>query len=334
MKRRPTLGFDSPSDSQQETQALLSQVTRLLEEFQALSADSDLRKRVRAVIPVHHAVLELGKSLLPKELASSAQQRLLHYFRQYPKTILPREELEVVAGIDQWARRVRELRVEQGWAIASGKTIRQMAEQGEFPITPSELAGIQPDDYALLRETQDWEAAHRWNMAKGIRQKKTSVRDKILEYLRSNVGTAISGEELQYVAGNRTEWARRVRELRTEYGWPILTKQSGGQELDVGMYLLEEDRQSPEHDRVIPDRVRRSVLERDHYACRRCGWNHDLYSRSDPRHLELHHIEHHAHGGLNTIDNLATLCTGCHDELHAQESSMARDEFLIWLSGE
>src|SRR5690606_32201045 len=110
---------------------------------------------------------------------------------------------------------------------------------------------------------------------------------------------------------------RRTRELRTEYGWPIVTKMSGRPDMNVGSYLLEQDRQSPSHDRKIPDPVRSHVLRRDEYRCRRCDWKHDEFNRSDPRHLELHHIKKHALGGENTEPNLITLCTVCHDEWHA-----------------
>ena len=48
------------------------------------------------------------------------------------------------------------------------------------------------------------------------------------------------------------EWARRVRELRTEEGWPIVTRNSGRDDLAIGVYVLEEDRQTYEHDRSIP----------------------------------------------------------------------------------
>jgi hypothetical protein len=72
-----------------------------------------------------------------------------------------------------------------------------------------------------------------------------------------------------YVANEKTEWARRVRELRTELGWPVVTKVTGRPDLSVGVYVLEQDRQSPVHDRKIPDPVRAAVLTRDdHRWCR------------------------------------------------------------------
>ena len=142
------------------------------------------------------------------------------------------------------------------------------------------------------------------------------MRDKILKFLRENVGRGVTGEELRYVAGDKTEWARRVRELRTEFGWPVATKSTGRPDLGIGVYVLQADRQSPEHDRHIPDDVRREVLRRDGYRCRACTWSHNEWNPSDPRHLELHHVKHHARGGENIKENLTTLCTVCHDKLH------------------
>lgn len=313
------------------TSDFVNQLIYLLREFDELKTNSDLRPRVQALIPIHKGILDIGPSLIPRQIAASASKRLLHYFQLYPLTVLPREELAIVAGIDEWARRVRELRVEQGWAIISGTTAKHMATEGEFPIKDVEPDLLRPDDYILINPLQDRDAAHRWSTAKRIRNEKLGVRDKILEFLRQNVGVPVSGEELSYVASGRTEWARRVRELRTEYGWPIVTKQSGNIDLPVGMYLLEEDRQSPPHDRKIDDRVRRAVLMRDEYKCRRCGWNHTLYNRSDPRHLELHHIKHHVNYGANTADNLITLCTVCHDEWHSISDVYGEAGFFDWL---
>lgn len=132
-----------------------------------------------------------------------------------------------------------------------------------------------------------------------------SARARILEYMKKYAGTVLSGDELRIVAGI-SEYARRVRELRVEHGWRIL----------IGIYVLEEDRQAPEHDRKIPEAEYRAVLVRDNYTCRDCGWTHAQWNRSDPRHLEVHHIKRHVDGGSNTADNLTTLCNTCHDTRH------------------
>ena len=222
----------------------------------------------------------------------------------------------VVSGIQDYPRRVRQLRVEFGWPIASGVTIKELLDSGEEPSIEG-LKEMNPSEYILLNDEQDRDAALRWNLANKIRRQPGSVRDKILRFLRSNIGRAVTGEELRYVANNKTEWARRTRELRTEYGWPVATRSTGRPDLGLGLYVLQADRQSPAHDRHIPDDVRREVLRRDEYRCGVCGWSHAEWNPADPRHLELHHIKHHAQGGENSKENLRTICNICHDKLHA-----------------
>lgn len=109
-----------------------------------------------------------------------------------------------------------------------------------------------------------------------------------------------------------------MRELRTEFGWPVATKTSRRPDPPVGVYVLEPGRQSPEHDRRIPDPVRRAVLRRDSYRCRNRGWSYEEWNPSDPRHLELHDVQPHAEDGPNIENNLATLCTVCHARLHGK----------------
>lgn len=301
-----------------DPEAVRSKIEELIRDFQAELRTGGLRPKVLALVLVFHGLRSLGKALIPSEYASDARDRILYYLREYPRTVIDGDELLVVSGIQEYARRVRELRVEFGWAIASGVTIREMRDEGNEEV-PQDFDGMKPREYVLLSESEDRDAAHRWNVANVIRKRHGSVRDKLLGFLRANVGQGVTNEELRYVAGNKTEWARRVRELRTEFGWPIATKTTGLPDLGIGVYVLQADRQSPPHDRAIPDDVRRDALRRSGYRCRECDWSHGEWNRSDPRHLELHHIQHHAKGGENVEDNLKTLCTVCHDKLHREE---------------
>ena len=301
---------------QHDPESLREELVKLLINFEKELQKKDLRSKVLSLVPAHNLLRDLGSSLIPKEYASSARDRIIHYFRKYPRIVINGNELMVVAGISEWARRVRELRVQFGWSIISGVTAKEMGKEGEFPLADVDVSRMVQDDYVLLDDNQDRDAAFRWNKANEIRRKKFAVRDKILEYMRLNVGKQITGEELRYVANNKSEWARRVRELRTELGWPVVTKTTGMPDLPVGVYVLAEDRQAPEHDRVIPDHVRRDVLQRDGYRCQECGWHHEKWNPSDPRHLEAHHKEQHVDGGANTEENLVTLCNICHDKVH------------------
>ena len=303
---------------QANPEAVRQKVARLIENFEAELRSGELRPKVLALIPIFRELRDLGKALIPAAYTSAARDRILYYFRKYPGTIISGDELLVVSGIQEYARRLRELRVQFGWAIVSGVTVKEMCEE-EAEEVPDELKSMRPNEYVLLNAKEDRDAAHRWHVANRIRKQRGSVRYKILTFLKANVGRGVTNEELRYVAGDKTEWARRVRELRTEFGWPIATKATGRPDLGVGFYVLQADRQSPEHDRRISDDIRREVLRRDGYECKECGWAHNEWNPSEPRHLELHHIEHHAKGGKNVEGNLKTLCTVCHDKVHRHE---------------
>jgi len=302
-----------------KSEEIRKQLQKLLTNFEQELKSESLRNKVLSLVPCFHYLRDLGKSLIPSTTAKSARNRILHYFKKYPAIIISGDELLVVSGIQEYARRVRELKVQFGWSIVSGLTAKQMAEENEFPLPDIDVTSMGPSDYVLLSSEQDREAAHRWNLANEIRRENIAVRDKILKYLRKNVGQKVTGEELKYLAKDRSEWARRVRELRTEYGWPVVTQNTGRPDLEVGVYLLEADRQSPKHDRHIPDPVKRNVLRRDDYKCTMCNWSHEVWNRSDPRHLELHHQKPHVEGGENTESNLITICTVCHDIIHRKK---------------
>lgn len=50
---------------------------------------------------------------------------------------------------------------------------------------------------------------------------------------------------------------------------------------------------------------RATVLRRDRFRCRAPGCSHSRF-------LEVHHIKPRAVGGQNDLENLITLCSGCH----------------------
>lgn len=311
-----------------EPKAEVERLKVLLDWFLLQQDTSNLREQVRSLVPAFHGLRALGSGLIPAAVASSARDKIISYLQRYPLVLIDGDELLVISGIGEWARRVRELRVQFGWAILSGLAFREMAEAD--PETSAEIAStlgidpqkIKPDQYVLVSVNQDRDAAHRWNVLNTIRKKKLSVKAKIIEYMRLNVGARISIEELKYLANSKSEWARRVRELRTEDGWPIFSRMQGHPELPIGTYVLEEDKQAEAHDRKIPDDVRVTVLTRDGFACTYCKWDRTLLNPADPRKfLELHHLVAHANKGKNSEDNLVTLCNVHHDMVHANRLS-------------
>jgi hypothetical protein len=115
------------SHPENEAEAIRKSLVDLLTNFAEELRDSDLRIKVIALIPAFHKLRDLGSSLIPKTEASSARDRIIAYFKRYPRTVVNGDELMVVSGIAEWARRVRELRVQFGWSIYSGVTFNDMA---------------------------------------------------------------------------------------------------------------------------------------------------------------------------------------------------------------
>lgn len=249
------------------------ELLNLFAEFETILKNEDLRPKVLHLVKAFRSLRRLGVSVMPPqhEHREAARERILLYLRRYVCRIISGDEILVVSGIQEYARRLRELREQFGWRIVSGTVVKEMVGTGDLPNSP-EYTHAKADDYLLLSVEQDRESAFRWHLVNKIRNRKDiNIKTKILEFLLENVGVPVSGEELRKVANGTTEWARRVRELRTEEGWPIVTKQTGRPDLPIGVYVLEQNRQGEQHDRKIPDGERVKVLHRDSYRCQKCG---------------------------------------------------------------
>ena len=105
-----------------ESEKIRKQLQQLISNFEEELQSGNLRRKVLALIPCFHHLRDLGKSLIPSTIARSARDRILHYFLKYPGVIISGDELLVVSGIQEYARRVRELKVQFGWSIVSGLT--------------------------------------------------------------------------------------------------------------------------------------------------------------------------------------------------------------------
>lgn len=107
-----------------EPENIRKNLLKLLTDFeQELKSDS-LRDKVLSLVPCFNNLRDLGKSLIPSSIAKSARDRILHYLKKYPAVIISGDELLVVSGIQEYARRVRELKVQFGWSIVSGLTAK------------------------------------------------------------------------------------------------------------------------------------------------------------------------------------------------------------------
>ncbi len=288
-------------------ETLIKEAGEVLARYRVQHEGLSWRDKVLLLVELASKVKTLGTCTNPQAVKVGARERIRLYFLEHVGLVLFAEEIEVVSGISEYARRVRELRVQDGYKILTGHS--------NDPAVGVELGSA---EYLLLDSEPDIEAARRWHLANRIRRETGGgSRGRLLRYLQENVGQLVTNEELVYVAKAK-EFGRRVRELRTEQGYAISTKFTGRPDLAMGEYVLESlDRIAEPHDRRIPFDVQKTVYAKDANTCQLCGWNRDKWTRDDPRILELHHIKEHAAGGSNTPDNLTTLCSRCHDKVHA-----------------
>jgi len=160
--------------------------------------------------------------------------------------------------------------------------------------------------------------------------KRKGSKAKILAYLLDNIGRVIDGKELQDASGNVAEWARRVRELRDEEGYLILTHKDRA-DLKPGQYLLETTDQRLASPRAISKETRAYVLERDGYTCQMCGLaagDADPFQPDRAVRLTMGHIIDKSKGGQDTADNLRAICTNCNEGL--QNAALPKPD-RIWL---
>lgn len=229
-----------------------------------------------------------------------AKAKILAYLLEHVGEVVHGEVLAEASGIHEWARRIRELRVEDGYDI-------------------TELGS---STYRMESSLPDEQRAAVWNTANVIRRQPGSAFERIGALLDANVGNVVSREQIDYV-GKIAEGSRRVRELRDEHGWPI-DSHIDDPALKAGQYRLTsndlEDRRDPLQ-RLYPENLRRRVFERDDYTCQICGRNRaKAEAAGDSRfYLEIHHkvavadeLEALQPSELNEADNLVTLCHADH----------------------
>src|ERR1043166_2316200 len=101
-------------------------------------------------------------------------------------------------------------------------------------------------------------------------EKGKGSKQKILEFFLANIGRVIDARELQEASGWAAEWARRVRKLRDEQGYQILSHKDRA-DLKPGQYLLETDKRRPAFARGISKETKAFVLPRNGNTCQMCG---------------------------------------------------------------
>jgi hypothetical protein len=245
-----------------------------------------------------------------------AKSRILSYLLERVGQEVAGEELAEISGIQEWARRVRELRVQEGY----------------------EISQLGSSTYRLDSAAPDEQRTAIWTRANVIRRRRGSGLERIAALLDASVGEVVTREQIDYV-GKISEGSRRVRELRDEHGWPI-DSHVDDPTLGPGEYRLTSNNQKDRRDplqRLYPEGLRQRVFERDEYTCKVCGRNRKkAEAAGDSRfYLEVHHkiavaddLAEMPRSERNNIDNLITLCHRDHLEqtakLHQQKRKMRR----------
>jgi hypothetical protein len=200
-------------------------------EAEKLSGDEWLRVRARIgnlTADFNDRVSEVDRLLG----TTGGRARILRYLQLRLGEIVTKEELSGVAGIYEWARRVRELRMDDGWAIHSAET-RHDLRVGEYIL---ELA--RPDE----------DLARSWTLARKMRKLRTaggaaSPRVRLLEYLKALYPKSADSEQLAYVAGSSGQCARCLEEL-SEDGWLIVSSSPDGSLTSSSCRLASLERQT------------------------------------------------------------------------------------------
>lgn len=139
-------------------------------------------------------------------------------------------------------------------------------------------------------------------------------RAKLRNYFLEHIGEVLESDTLRDVAGV-SEWGRRVRELRNEEGYQILTHNDRS-DLKPGQYLLETAKPQPAFAREVSKETRSYVLDRNGYTCQMCGavaGESHPYDPSRTTRLHIGHMIDKSMGGTDDPANLRALCSVCNE---------------------
>jgi 5-methylcytosine-specific restriction endonuclease McrA len=146
--------------------------------------------------------------------------------------------------------------------------------------------------------------------------RKPGSKEKIRQFLLANVGQVVTSIEIRDAAGTSvSEWARRVRELREDEGWPIITHHDSAT-LKPGQYILTaapSNAAGISFTRSISAKLRAEVLDRNGFTCQMCGLTPGEIDPATGRKVRLHigHIIDKNLGGKDELSNLRALCSTC-----------------------
>lgn len=148
-------------------------------------------------------------------------------------------------------------------------------------------------------------------------KKRPGSRQKVLNFLLKNIGRKLSWQKIREAAGGVEQWSRRLRELRDEQGYQILSHRDRA-DLKPGEYLMETGKRHLIFSRSVSKETRAWVLERNGYTCQMCGLgagDQDPFNSARKVQLTMGHIIDKSKGGEDTPSNLRAVCTNCNEGL-------------------
>lgn len=272
---------DPHDDPIRSAKQALARARALLEPACPESPHAILDRARAAMAELEIAERLAGGSSGPAPPGKGAKGRILEYFLSRGVDVaISGQELRRTSGIQEWARRVRELRVEEGWDIR-----------------------YNGDAYRLMSDHPNKDVAEAWRLANSIRNTSLTAEDRILRFLQARVGQVVNSELLYHVSGTQ-EHIQRTRELRTERGYPISTY-IDRPNLKQDEYVLESKEPILDvTDRQVSETLRKTVFERDGYRCVLCGREYGSGVL-----LTAHDLAAEIEGGPDSDpENFVTLC--------------------------
>ena len=247
-------------------------VERLASLERQVAAQQGIEEVTEALTRVRLAVIRAFGGQRPQRAhGQGASKRILSYLLNHLGEWVHGDELAAVSGINAWARRVRELRLESGFEIEE--------DNGRY-----RLASRYPNEARKRR----------WATVTEVREAGGTAEDRVCALLERLVGLSVSIDELDRVARSR-EGARIVRELRTRDGWPIQSD-ADSPTLRAGEYRLVSNVNAyrmPETQSLFDEDLRRQVFGRDSYTCWDCGASETMVDSSpqNPFYLVIRHLD-------------------------------------------
>ena len=166
--------------------------------------------------------------------------------------------------------------------------------------------------------------------------RKTGSKERIRQFFLANIGRVVTSLEIRDAVGiNVTEWARRVRELREDEHWPIVTNNDRA-DLKSGQYILTGTppvKSDVKFSRPISAKLRAEVLDRNGFTCQMCGLCPGEIDPATGRKVRLHigHIKDKSLGGKDELSNLRALCSNCNQ---GAKNITSEKPTAIWLLGQ